>query len=504
VSDLRIVLLADARRLACRRQQEENQMSENEQGSSFLQQSYDEALRVMQTARTEEELQNAAWKFRSLSDYKDSAQKAQECAVLVENKKKDAIYARAEYELHRDNETSMEKAIFFFSQIAGYRDVDERLTQIYAELEEKRLEEERKAASRRRYLYSNAVDDQDSVYLSSLQSAVDAFTELGDYKDSAERLKICRARLDEMLKQKALDEKAHEANVLRIKRRNRIIRRSILILLFVVLPSIFYINYYIMKPLQYHQAASNAKKGNYVKAFMLFSELGDYRDAMEQAKIYQWAGAQRGDMIVFGTYEQDNLQNGAEPVYWLVLERTEDKIFVIAADALDCRPYHEKSEEVTWENSDLRAWLNGAFLAEAFTKEEQARLLTTEVVTGKNVVYNTEPGIATEDFLFLLSAEEVQKHFPKAPDARILATVRAQAKGLRLDVDGKAWWWLRTPGQEGKYAAIIAYDGEIDFEGQPVETKGRAIRPAMWIRIEVPDDQITDIFKPGVEAADSS
>ena len=38
---------------------------------------------------------------------------------------------------------------------------------------------------------------------------------------------------------------------------------------------------------------------------------------------------------------------------------------------LDCQPYNEEYDSVTWETCTLRAWLNGPFLNAAFTRTQQ-------------------------------------------------------------------------------------------------------------------------------------
>ena len=39
-------------------------------------------------------------------------------------------------------------------------------------------------------------------------------------------------------------------------------------------------------------------------------------------------------------------------------------------------------------------------------------------------------------------------------------------------------WWLRSPGQNNQFAAFIEEDGGDVFEGNPVNNKNTAVRPA--------------------------
>ncbi len=87
------------------------------------------------------------------------------------------------------------------------------------------------------------------------------------------------------------------------------------------------------------------------------------------------------EYFIFGSYEQDNdLSNGSEPIEWVVLDRDGSKVLLASRYILDCRLFNETSEpEDTWENCSLRAWLNGEFLEKAFTADEQAAILITEL-----------------------------------------------------------------------------------------------------------------------------
>lgn len=50
------------------------------------------------------------------------------------------------------------------------------------------------------------------------------------------------------------------------------------------------------------------------------------------------AGAAVGDIVSFGSYEQDNNpRNGTEPVDWYVLDKADGEATLLAVDLLDCR-----------------------------------------------------------------------------------------------------------------------------------------------------------------------
>ena len=48
-----------------------------------------------------------------------------------------------------------------------------------------------------------------------------------------------------------------------------------------------------------------------------------------------------GSSVYFGSYEQDNdTEDGAEPIEWLVLAVDNDKALLLSRYALDCQPYN--------------------------------------------------------------------------------------------------------------------------------------------------------------------
>ena len=45
-------------------------------------------------------------------------------------------------------------------------------------------------------------------------------------------------------------------------------------------------------------------------------------------------------------------------------------------------------------------------------------------------------------------------------------------------------WWLRTPGYNRNYVAIIENDGLIDYDGNEEIDNYIGVRPAMWIKLD--------------------
>lgn len=86
--------------------------------------------------------------------------------------------------------------------------------------------------------------------------------------------------------------------------------------------------------------------------------------------------------------------------------------------------------------------------------------------------------------LFLLSLEEVNKHFDSDEARQCKATDYAMENGASVDDNGNCVWWLRFLGSYQTDAVPVSNFGEIYNSGYDVIYFKSGIRPAMWITIE--------------------
>ena len=96
--------------------------------------------------------------------------------------------------------------------------------------------------------------------------------------------------------------------------------------------------------------------------------------AQAQAKAQNpYVDVQVGDIIEFGSYEQDNdLSNGPEPIEWRVLEVSDGSALIVSQYALDARAYNKERVRITWAECTLRGWLNGEFYDTAFSVDRKS------------------------------------------------------------------------------------------------------------------------------------
>ena len=197
---------------------------------------------------------------------------------------------------------------------------------------------------------------------------------------------------------------------------------------------------------------------------------------------------QPGDYITFGNYEQDNnTSNGKEPIEWFVLDVDEDnnKALVVSKYALDCQYYHgEDGDPITWEKCDLRYWLNGDFLLDAFTGKERLRIPYTTVHTPDNPTSGQPGGNDTSDQIFLLSIGEVRSYFFSNGERMCVPTAYAVAQGAEQEGSADTCvWWMRSPGYNIGDAAFVTAEGLVNVDGDSCCDRYIGVRPAMWLNL---------------------
>ena len=149
---------------------------------------------------------------------------------------------------------------------------------------------------------------------------------------------------------------------------------------------------------------------------------------------------------------------------------------------MDAQPFCESSAEAEWNTSDVRAWLNDAFLNTAFSAEAQERLI--EVATGDGEA-------DCSDRVFLLSREQERQYFQTDEARKAVPTAYALKQGAPMDAENPeetgCWWWLRTTrvGSSGRRGVAVIMESGNDAmimcweSGSP---KG-GVRPAIWVRL---------------------
>ena len=182
-----------------------------------------------------------------------------------------------------------------------------------------------------------------------------------------------------------------------------------------------------------------------------------------------------GDIVSFGSWPAQ-LEGPFVPLTWRVLEvRANGDALLLCHDIIECRSFHDSKGDITWQNCDLRYWLNAVFFTHAFSSEEQALVVPETCAAEDNAVFRTEGGGDTEDFVFCLGLEQAKRFF--SVDAMRQAHPTAYAKRAPFT----CWWWLRAPGGHQFSCAAVAENGSIDYNGFHASLDCIGVRPAVVV-----------------------
>lgn len=160
--------------------------------------------------------------------------------------------------------------------------------------------------------------------------------------------------------------------------------------------------------------------------------------------------------------------------------------------------------------------MNEEFLSDAFTEDELQKINLSDIQNNTTEEYQTEmvldsgavgsyvddysgdAGEDTQDYLFLLSIDEVYQFFDDADDRLAIPTDYAIGRGAYQQDDysyepGPTAWWLRSPGYFEGDAGFVGADGAVYSDGANVtEHVWFTIRPAMYI--ETPLRETNDSY----------
>ena len=258
-----------------------------------------------------------------------------------------------------------------------------------------------------------------------------------------------------------------------------------------------------IKEIYYQQAVKLKNEGKYDEAYSVFQKIKGYKDVDVLLEDTNIAESKRkaeyervrttGNSVFFGHYEQDDdSENGKEEIEWIVLDVQGNNALLISKYILFTLPFHSVEKAgITWEECDLRGWLNTRFLEDAFSVEEQAGIQLTVVQNDKyEGHYGCNKGNNTQDKVFLLSYDEAKRFFASNDDR--LSTMTAYSftrysQKRYSSIDEYHSWLLRTTCGKLVYEAGGALDIYQDDDGfliGGVTGDYNSVRPVIVVDID--------------------
>ena len=169
-------------------------------------------------------------------------------------------------------------------------------------------------------------------------------------------------------------------------------------------------------------------------------------------------------------------------IKWRVLKITEEgELLVISASIVTKMAYHNRRIPITWEECDLRQYLNENFYKK-FSEEDRERIVESTTRTNFNERYLTAGGAICKDKIFVLSIKEAEVLF------------KNNIERISKYKNTPDFWWLRSPGQYSVNTAFVNSGGAIDYEGESsvysyennkmkhVGYRALGVRPVMYIK----------------------
>lgn len=179
--------------------------------------------------------------------------------------------------------------------------------------------------------------------------------------------------------------------------------------------------------------------------------------------------------VTFGRYEQDNnVTNGKELIEWIVIGVEGDSVNLISKNILDLQRYNIQKADTTWAACNLRKWLNNDFLNVSFTLDEQRSM--------RRWLYTDTDGTQLKDYVYCLSASEVEEIWPTQQDRSALVTDYVFALSDYTNATKSGQWWLRSESEYNglfRTAQDVYGSGSIGVDNFRSATIG--VRPCICV-----------------------
>jgi predicted small lipoprotein YifL len=189
------------------------------------------------------------------------------------------------------------------------------------------------------------------------------------------------------------------------------------------------------------------------------------------------------EIVTFGRFYQDADGNELAPIEWMVLDEKDGYSLLLTRQIIASKGWvNEGRDDITWEETDLRQWLDNDFYNTAFTAEEQGAIATFDTTQLPNPWYDTPAGNSTLDKVSLLSYQELVTYMPTDAIRQTTPTAYAIAQGCYLNPEGDSAWWLRSPGPTPTIPEHLASWGNLGARTHYIDDNTIGVRPVLWVK----------------------
>ena len=208
--------------------------------------------------------------YKKVLRFADS-QLQEKMIACASSAQKNHIFTTAITAQEEDSVPQLEEAIKLFAQIPDWKDADQRAAACRARIDEKVKD----------YALEKGAAEQSKDTIPALQQAVKLFESVPGWKDADDRAELCRKRI-EVLRQEAETQEKR-------KKRNRKIAAIVAPVAAVILVFVIVLNTVLIPSYHYHRGETLREAGEYDAAIAQFEQAGNYSDAETQAKSLYYA-----------------------------------------------------------------------------------------------------------------------------------------------------------------------------------------------------------------------
>ncbi|MCL2736173.1 MAG: ATP-binding protein [Propionibacteriaceae bacterium] len=182
------------------------------------------------------------------------------------------------------------------------------------------------------------------------------------------------------------------------------------------------------------------------------------------------------------------------PWRWTVIHQAHDEALLLSTYIVGWGSYHSCLDQVTWEQSSIRAELN-QFFENSEEFQAVASCVLTDVARATRREWECVDGLkghlvlpqcdGTDGALYLLDDTELCDWVYRVPIDSVDPSVRHRAQACAMGETSPAPWWLRSPG------GLPVYAGGVDTDGNRRSNAVVArlgVRPALWVRVNPSSD----------------
>lgn len=206
-------------------------------------------------------------------------------------------------------------------------------------------------------------------------------------------------------------------------------------------------------------------------------------DELENPAINSAGTASAWDCVYFGSYPQSSDGSGGyltEPIKWRVIKISEASMTLLADKKLDVVPFHSALCGISFQDSDLKQWLNTEFMNTAFTEDEQSAILDT--FYGKvHLISKSEVSNAAYGFISNHSRSAFNTNYTTAQFMKGASNEGELAAMGNVPLTYGAYWLRDAASSQGESWVVRGTGvGEVQCYGW-VNSKITGVRPMIQI-----------------------